>query len=98
MDESSSTIMNTDNSTSSKETAINTSQTESVLNNSIFMRTVDEIIKEKSLNLYNEKISKKFLEKIENNLEKNYENIIDNLKTPFEIDEAKMINGLKINS
>ena len=76
--------------------AINTSQTESVLNNSIFMRTVDEIVKEKNLNLYNEKISKKFLEKIENNLEKNYENIIDNLKNPFEIDEAKMINGLML--
>ena len=86
----------TNNNTNESYPAINTSQTESVLNNSIFMRTVDEIIKEKSLNLYNEKISKKFLEKIENNLEKNYENIIDNLKNPFEIDEAKMINGLML--
>ena len=60
------------------------------------MRTVDEIVKEKNLNLYGEKISQKFLEKIENNLDKNYENIIDNLKKPFEIDEAKMINGLML--
>ena len=44
------------------------------------MRTIDEIKKEKNLNFYNEKISKKFLEKIEKNLEKNYEKIIDNLK------------------
>ena len=86
----------TNNNTNEPYPAINTSQTESVLNNSIFMRTVDEIVKEKNLNLYNEKISKKFLEKIENNLEKNYENIIDNLKNPFEIDEAKMINGLML--
>ena len=84
------------NNTNDSYPAINTSQTESVLNNSIFMRTVDEIVKEKNLNLYGEKISKKFLEKIENNLDKNYENIIDNLKKPFEIDEAKMINGLML--
>ena len=75
---------------------INSSQTESMLNNSIFMRTMDEIKKEKNLNFYNEKISKKFLEKIENNLDKNYEKIIDNLKNPFEIDEARMINGLML--
>ena len=84
------------NNTNDSYPAINTSQTESILNNSIFMRTVDEIVKEKNLNLYGEKISKKFLEKIENNLDKNYENIIDNLKKPFEIDEAKMINGLML--
>ena len=75
---------------------INSSQTESMLNNSIFMRTMDEIKKEKNLNFYNEKVSKKFLEKIEKNLDKNYEIIIDNLKNPFEIDEAWMINGLML--
>ena len=76
--------------------SINSSQTESVLNNSVFMRTIDEIKKEKNLNLYNEKIYKKFLEKIESNLDKNYEKIIDNIKNPFLIDEAKMINGLML--
>ena len=76
--------------------AINSSQTESMLNNSIFMRTVDEIKKEKNLNFYNDNISKKFLDKIEKNLDNNYEKIIDNLKNPFEIEEAKMINGLML--
>ena len=75
---------------------VNTSQTESVLNNSIFMRTVDEIIKEKNLKFYNDKISNKFLSEVEKNLEKNYESIIDNIKNPFIIDEEKMINGLML--
>ena len=75
---------------------INSSQTESMLNNSIFMRTIDEIKKEKNLNLYNDIISKKFLEQIEKNIEDNYNNIIENLKIPLEIDEDKMINGLML--
>ena len=76
--------------------ALNSSQTESMLNNSIFMRYIDEIKKEKNLNLYNEKISKKFLEEIEKNIEDNYNNIIENLKIPLEIDEEKMMNGLML--
>ena len=75
---------------------INNSQTESMLNNSIFMRTIDEIKKEKNLNLYTDKISKKFLEEIEKNIKDNYNNIIENLKIPLEIDEEKMINGLML--
>ena len=86
----------TQNNNNDSYQGVNSSQTESMLNNSIFMRTVDEIKKEKNLNFYNDKISKKFLEKIEKNLDKNYEKIIDNLKNPFEIDEAKMINGLML--
>ena len=86
----------TQNNNNDSYQGVNSSQTESMLNNSFFMRTVDEIKKEKNLNFYNDKISKKFLEKIEKNLDKNYEKIIDNLKNPFEIDEAKMINGLML--
>jgi len=86
----------TQNNNNDSYQGVNSSQTESMLNNSIFMRTVDEIKKEKNLNFYNEKVSKKFLEKIEKNLDKNYEKIIDNLKNPFEIDEARMINGLML--
>ena len=74
----------------------NNSQSEAVLNNSIFMRTLDEIKKEKTLNLYNDKVAPLLIDKIENNLEENYEKIIDNLKIPLKIDEAKMINGLML--
>ncbi len=88
--------INNINNNSESFKAMNNSQTESMLNNSIFMRTVDEIKKEKYLNLYNEKISKKLLENLEKNLEDNYENIIDELKNPLIIDEAKMINGLML--
>ena len=76
--------------------SVNNSQSEAVLNNSIFMRTIDEIKKEKTLNLYNEKISPLLIKKIEDNIVKNYENIINNLKIPLKIDEAKMINGLML--
>jgi len=74
----------------------NNSQAESVLNNSIFMRTIDEIKKEKTLNLYNDKIAPLLIEKIEENIGQNYEKIINNLKVPHKIDEAKMINGLML--
>ena len=76
--------------------SISHSQNEAMLNNSIFMRTIDEKRKEKNLHLYNDKISKKFLEEIEKNIEKNYDNIIENLKIPLEIDEENMINGLML--
>ena len=93
-------LSNSNNSTNSNYKikdiypVINSSQNESLLNNSIFMRTIDEIKKEKNLNLYNERISKKFLEQIRKNMEENYDNIIENLKTPLEINEEEMINGL----
>ena len=76
--------------------SVNNSQSEAVLNNSIFMRTIDEIKKEKTLNLYNDKISPILIKKIEDNIDQNYENIINNLKIPLKIDEAKMINGLML--
>ena len=75
---------------------INNIQAESMLNNSIFMRTIDEIKKEKNMNSYNDRIFQKFLEEIKNNIEDNYDNIIKNLKIPFEIDEEKMIIGLML--
>ena len=60
------------------------------------MRTIDEIKKEKNLNLYNERISKKFLAQKKKNMEENYDNIIDNLKTPLEINEEDMIKGFML--
>jgi hypothetical protein len=76
--------------------SVNNSQSEAILNNSIFMRTLDEIKKEKTLNLYNDKIAPLLINEIEKNMDKNYENIINNLKVPLRIDEAKMINGLML--
>ena len=76
--------------------SVNNSQSEAILNNSIFMRTLDEIKKEKTLNLYNDKIAPLLIDEIEKNMDKNYENIINNLKVPLRIDEAKMINGLML--
>ena len=76
--------------------SVNNSQTEAILNNSIFMRTIDEIKKEKTLNLYNDKIAPLLIDEIQNNIDKNYDNIINNLKIPLKIDEARMINGLML--
>ena len=76
--------------------SMNNSQNESLLNNSVFMRTVNEIKKEKTLNLYNSKIVPLLVDRIENNLWKNYDKIVDNLKTPLKIDEPRMINGLML--
>ena len=76
--------------------SVNNSQTEAIMNNSIFMRTIDEIKKEKTLNLYNDKIAPLLIQKIEDNIGLNYDKIINNLKIPHKIDEAKMINGLML--
>ena len=73
---------------------MNNNQTNSKLNNNILMRTMDEIKKDKKINTYNEKLVDKFLEEIKKKLEDNYDNIIENLKIPLEIDEEEMINGL----
>ena len=58
-------------------------------NNNILMRTMDEIKKDKKINTYNEKLVDKFLEEIKKKLEDNYDNIIENLKIPLEIDEEE---------
>ena len=89
--------MNLVNNNDSYQTisSANNSQSE-MLNNSIFMRTIDEIKKEKTLNLYNDKIAPLLIEKIEENIGQNYEKIVNNLKIPHKIDEAKMINGLML--
>ena len=69
---------------------MNNNQTDSMLNNNILMRTMDEIKKDKKINTYNEKLVDKFLEEIKKKLEDNYDNIIENLKIPLEIDEEEM--------
>ena len=50
---------------------MNNNQTDSMLNNNILMRTMDEIKKDKKINTYNEKLVDKFLEEIKKKLEDN---------------------------
>ena len=66
----------------------------SSLNNSVKKRPISEVQKEKSLNLYNEKIVPKLINSQE--IDKNYPNIIKNIKQPFKIDENKLMNEFKL--
>ncbi len=67
---------------------------QSELNNSIFMRPISEIQKDKSLNLYNDIIAPRLIKKISKEIDSNYEKIINNLKQPFKINETKLMNGI----
>ena len=64
------------------------------LNNSIFMRPISEIQRDKSLNLYNDIIAPRLIKKISKEIDSNYEQIINNLKQPFKINETKLMNGI----
>ena len=68
------------------------------LNNSIFMRPITEIQKDKTLNLYNEKIAPKTIKSIIKEIDSNYPNIINNLKEPFKIDETQLMNGIMLKN
>ena len=69
-------------------------QDEDALNNSIFKRTVYEIKKDIELNFYEKYIFPKFLQKIENNINKNYINIINNLKKPLKKNEEEVMEDI----
>ena len=66
----------------------------SSLNNSVFMRPISEVQKDKTLSLYNEKIVPKLINKISEEVDKNYSNILKNIKQPFKIDESKLMNNI----
>jgi hypothetical protein len=66
----------------------------SLLNNSFFMRSINEIKKEKSLNFYNEKIFPNLIKNIQNEIDLNYNKIINNLKQPFLQSEKNIMNGI----
>ena len=66
------------------------------LNNSIFMRTISEVKKDITLNLYNEKIAPKLLKVIGKEIDKEYNNIIDNIKIPLKVDETQLMNGIML--
>ena len=66
------------------------------LNNSFFMRSVIEIKKDVSLNLYNEKVAPKLLKCIGKEIDKEYINIIDNLNQPLRVNETELMNGIML--
>ena len=70
---------------------------ESVLNKSIFMKTIDEINEENELILYNKLIAPRLIKLIEKNIDENYSEIIKNLKTPYKMDEEKLVKGILFN-
>ena len=62
--------------------------------NSYFMRNIKEITKEKDLNSYNEKIAPHLIHKISKNIDKNFPEIINNLKQPYKLNETDLLNGI----
>ena len=75
----------------------NSSFSNNDLNNSIFMRTVGEIRKEVTLNLYNEKIAPKFIETITKEIDNNFPKIVDNLSHPYKFDGEDVMNKIMLN-
>ena len=67
---------------------------DNIMNNSIFMQTVDEIKKINSLDYYNKNILPELLKQIKQNISLNYIDIINNLKIPLKIDENQFISDL----
>ena len=72
----------------------NNNQEEDTLNTSIFMRTVYEIKKEEELNFYDNNVFPKLLNIIEKNVNKNYLNIINNLKEPLKKNDNEVMEDL----
>jgi len=72
----------------------NNNQEEDDSNTSIFTKTVYEIKKDIELNYYEKHIFPKLLEVIENNINKNYLNIINNLKKPLKKNEKEIMEDL----
>jgi hypothetical protein len=64
------------------------------LNNSIFMKSIIDQKKETSLNLYTNKIAPMLIEKIGDQIEKDYSKILDNLKIPYSHDSSLLIQSL----
>lgn len=65
--------------------------------NSIFMRTVREIRKEVTLNLYNEKIAPKFITTITDNINNNWPKIVQNLSEPYKFNGEDVMNRIMLN-
>ena len=67
---------------------------EEELNNSIFKKTVYEIKKDIEIKYYEKNIFPKLLIIIENNIKKNYLNIINNLKEPLKKNDIEVMEGI----
>ena len=67
---------------------------DSLINTSVFMKTVQEIKKDEKLCFYDKKILPKFLDVIKNNITKKYYEIIKELNIPLKIDEEKLMMDL----
>ena len=67
---------------------------DSLINTSVFMKTVQEIKKDEKLCYYDKKILPKLLEVIKNNITKKYYDIIKELNIPLKIDEEKLMMDL----
>jgi len=67
---------------------------DSLINTSVFMKTVQEIKKDEKLCYYDKKILPKLLEVIKNNITKKYYDIIKELNIPLKLDEEKLMMDL----
>jgi hypothetical protein len=67
---------------------------QSSINNSIFMKSVVDKKKENSLNLYMDKIAPKLIKSIGDQVDKDYNKILDNLKIPYSHDPSLLIQSL----
>ena len=67
---------------------------DSLINTSVFMKTVAEIKKDSKLYFYNKNILPKFLEIIKNEIMDKYNDIIKDLKIPLKVNEEKLMADL----
>jgi hypothetical protein len=67
---------------------------DSLINNSVFMKTVAEIKKDSKLYFYNKNVLPKFLDVIKKEMANKYYYIIKNLKIPLKVDEEKLMVDL----
>jgi hypothetical protein len=88
--------INNSDPNSSNVTIFDNQSEMSNLNNSIFMRPITEVQNDKTLNLYNNKIAPRLIKKISNEINSNYNDIINNLKVPLKVDETKLMNGIML--
>ena len=86
--------INLNNTNSNNNSQIDSSSLDNSINNSLLKKSIGEIKEGRKLNKYYQKKFPIFLKMIENNINMNYNEIINNLKKPLIIDEEKYLNKL----